>query len=238
MLKKYSFLVLLLFFLTGCTATVNVTIDKDSVEENIIVKGSNITEYNEIRNWSGFPLEKNYDDYMENYLSVDNNRKSGVSYYDVTNNNETLTTNVSASFNYFEYENSSIVRNCFEYFNILEEGDMVIFSTSKGLRCNFNNFNIVVNTPYLVTTNNASNVNTSTNTFTWTVGESAPSNFGIFMEIDLSKKYNESASNTNNELTESNSTYLVLIIVGILFAIGVIALVLFLLKKKNESSSL
>lgn len=238
MLKKYSFLVLLLFFLTGCTATVNVTIDKDSVEENIIVKGSNITEYNEIRNWSGFPLEKNYDDYMENYLSVDNNRKSGVSYYDVTNNNETLTTNVSSSFNYFEYENSSIVRNCFEYFNILEEGDMVIFSTSKGLRCNFNNFNIVVNTPYLVTTNNASNVNTSTNTFTWTVGESAPSNFGIFMEIDLSKKYNESASNTNNELTESNSTYLVLIIVGILFAIGVIALVLFLLKKKNESSSL
>ena len=207
MLKKYSFLLLLLFFLTGCTATVNVTIDKDSVEENIIVKGSNITEYNEIRNWSGFPLEKNYDDYMENYLSVDNNRKSGVSYYDVTNNNETLTTNVSSSFNYFEYENSSIVRNCFEYFNILEEGDMVIFSTSKGLRCNFNNFNIVVNTPYLVTTNNASNVNTSTNTFTWTVGESAPSNFGIFMEIDLSKKYNESASNTNNELTESNSTY-------------------------------
>ena len=240
MIKKNLWLILIVFLLTGCQATVNVSIEDNDIEESVEIVASNNSEYSEIKNWSGFPLETNYDDYMDNYLSVDDTRKAGIDYYDVINNDQNLTTNVSSSFNFSEYENSSIVKNCFEYFNILEDGDIVTFSTSKGLRCNFNNFDIVVNTPYLVVTNNASSVDEATNTFTWSVNENASSDFGVFMEIDFSQRYDDSNDNSFNDMNNETFSIGSYVVVGFIIVLSVIVtiFILILLKKKKQSSDL
>lgn len=245
-MKKILLLILVVFALTGCHATVNLDIDKNSVNEKISINASNMSEYSKVKNWNGFPLETNYDDFMDNYLQTEKTKKSGVRYYNVTSNDTTFNTIVSSSFTYSGYRNSTIAKNCFKYVNILEDGNKVIFSTSKGLLCSFYDFDLVINTPYLVTSNNANSVNTETNTYTWNVTKKNTSNFGVFFEIDLSKKYKEdnqtsdptSDVSDNTPDTQSNSDNSILIIIGVLLLIFIIVGTIILITKKRKASSL
>ena len=76
MKKKIIILFAIVLFLTGCKATVNIDINKNKITENIEVTASDSTEHLKIKNWSGFPLETNYDNYMDNYLLNDTEKKT------------------------------------------------------------------------------------------------------------------------------------------------------------------
>ena len=89
-MKKILLLILVVFALTGCHATVNLDIDKNSVNEKISINASNMSEYSKVKNWNGFPLETNYDDFMDNYLQTEKTKKSGVRYYNVSSNDTTF----------------------------------------------------------------------------------------------------------------------------------------------------
>ena len=240
MKKKIIILFAIVLFLTGCKATVNIDINKNKITENIEVTASDSTEHLKIKNWSGFPLETNYDNYMDNYLLNDTEKKQGVRYYDVINDDNSFKTTVSSSFNFSSYQNSSIVNNCFEYFRVIEEDNIVTFYTSTGLRCSFYNYDIVVKTPYNVVSNNAHKVDSDTNTYTWSVNRNNVSEIGIYFEIDLSKNSTGETSNvkkSNNEKTSSlDKTSNIFIVIGtlIICIFGVLILVGVLKKKKDS----
>lgn len=240
MKKRIIILFAVVLFLTGCKATVNINIDKNKVTENIEVTGSNNTEYSKIKNWSGFPLETNYDDYMDNYLLNDTEKRQGVKYYDVINDDNSFKTTVSSSFNFSSYQNSSIVNNCFEYFRVVEEDNTVTFYTSTGLRCSFYNYDIVVRTPYNVVSNNAHKVDSVTNTYTWSVNRNNVAKIGIYLKIDLSKNINGETVNVeknknekSNFLNKTSSTFIVIAVI-IIIILGVLILAKTLKKKKDS----
>lgn len=240
MKKRIIILFAVVLFLTGCKATVNIDIDKNKVTESIEVVGSDVAEYSKIKNWSGFPLETDYDDYMDNYLLNDTEKRQGVRYYDVINDDNSFKTNVSSSFNFSSYQNSSIVNNCFKYFNVIEEDNIVTFSTSKGLRCEFYDYDIIVKTPYNVVSNNAHKVDSVTNTYTWSVNRNNVSDFGIYLEIDLSKNSNGELIKDNNDNNKETSSLnkafspFIVIAVIIISIFGILVLVKILKKKKDS----
>lgn len=244
-MKRIFGLLIVIFFLTGCSATVNVSIDKDTVSETVRVSEQNVNKYNQMKNWGGFPVPLYYDQELEAPLWMPKREKeAGVSYYNVSFDDANKTIVTSGKFSKNQHNRSSIVRRCFKLYNVISEGDKTIFSTSNGLICAFKNFDIVVNTPYTVVANNASKVDTDTNTYTWSVNDSNANDIGVYLEIDFSKKYNEPETNygDNNETsnqqkgenTSSTLIYIFIIASIIILAVGGI----YLYKRKQKVSSL
>lgn len=237
-MKKYIVIFLIVFLLTGCRSVTNISIDKNVVTEEVTIRADNASNYEAYKNWKGFPVPLYFDQELDDPMWLPNRKKeSGVSYYSVSPDDNNNVLKVSGKFKLKEHTRSSLVRNCFQFYNIIDEGDKTIFSTSKGLTCAFNNFSIVISTPYLVTSNNANSVDEANNRFTWNVNSSNAKNFGIYLEIDFSKKYNENqSSNTNNKNknTEENKLYAYL---AIPIAIILIALSTVYLHKKKRNLS-
>ena len=177
---------------------------------------------------------------MDNYLLNDTEKRQGVKYYDVINDDNSFKTTVSSSFNFSSYQNSSIVNNCFEYFRVVEEDNTVTFYTSTGLRCSFYNYDIVVRTPYNVVSNNAHKVDSVTNTYTWSVNRNNVAKIGIYLKIDLSKNINGETVNVeknknekSNFLNKTSSTFIVIAVI-IIIILGVLILAKTLKKKKDS----
>ena len=244
-MKKIYFLFVIVLFLTGCSATANISIDKDSVIENIIVSEQDTNKYNKYKNWGGFPVPLYYDQELQAPLWMPNREKEkGVSYYDVVKNDSNKTIEITGKFTSKNHNRSSLVRNCFRFYNVINEGSKTIFSTSKGLTCAFKNFDIKVSTPYTVVTHNADKVDSENNVFTWKVNSSNSKNVGIYLEIDFSKKYNETETSygDNNETsnqqkgenTSSTLIYIFIIVAIIILAVGGI----YLYRRKQKVSSL
>ena len=165
--KNKSVLLIVLIMLcclTGCSATTNININKNKITETTTVIGSNNVEYSKIKNWSGFPLPLYYDQSLKNPFGNNREKEKGVPYYDVTfidNDRKAIAVGEYALNN---HNRSSIIRGCFKYYNIVKNNNITTFSTSNGLICRYTNFRIVVTTPYTVVKNNATNVDTNTNT--------------------------------------------------------------------------
>ena len=244
-MRKTFILLISMLLLTGCKATANVSIDKDYVKETVSVTGNDTSEYNEMKNWGGFPVPLYFDQSLQAPLWMPNREKeAGVLYYDVVTNDSNKTIVASANFSRKEHSRSSLVRRCFKLYNVIDEEEKTIFSTSKGLICALNNFDVVVQTPYLVINNNASKVDSDTNTYTWNVNKTNAKNISVYLEVDFSKKYNQTESSTNdgnNEAVqnpEDKANILVYIIIGIIFVIILIVFALYLNKKKKEVSNI
>lgn len=239
-MRKLYILIIGIFLLTGCNGNVTINIDKNSIKETVKVSEPVQTKYNEIKQWSGFPIPLYYDQELKAPLWMPNREKeSGVSYYNDKKDDTSKTIEVTGNFDLKNHNRSNLVRSCFKYYNVIQEGNKTIFSTSQGLICAFNNFDVVINTPYSVITNNATSVDTNTNTYTWKINNSNKKTTNIYLEIDFSKKYNSSStekSKNNNGNIEKNSDtiakYIITVIIGVSL---IIAAIVFLKKIKNNN---
>ena len=237
-MKRIYLLLIGLVLLTGCSSTVNISIDKNTITEKVKISESNYTKYNQIKNWNGFPAPLFYDQELNVPTWMPNREKeSGVSYYEVSENNSNKTLEITGSFSLKNHNRSSLVRNCFRFYNVITEGQKTIFSTSKGLTCSYRNFSVVVSTPYVVLNNNADGVDKEHNTYTWNINSSNAKKVGIYMEVDFSKKYNEDPNETINEddNKSAESNYYTYLIVGILIVLLALLGVHLYNKKRNLS---
>lgn len=239
-MKKIYALLIGIVFLTGCSATADISIDKDSVVENVKVSEQDIDKYNKYKNWNGFPVPLYYDQDLKVPLWMnDREKESGVSYYDVKNDDNNKTIEISGKFKLNNHNRSSLVRNCFKLYNVINEGSKTIFSTSKGLTCAFKNFDIKVYTPYTVVTNNADKVDYENNIYTWNINSSSAKNASVYLEVDFSKKYKEdqvtNEDDTTEKASESNTFVytIIIIITTIIIALGLYFYTKF--KKHNTS---
>lgn len=244
-MKNTFILLISMLLLTGCKATANVSIDKDIVRESVSITSNDTSEYNEMKNWGGFPVPLYFDQSLQAPLWMPNREKeAGVLYYDVVTNDSNKTIVASANFSRKEHSRSSLVRRCFKLYNVIDEEEKTIFSTSKGLICALNNFDVVVQTPYLVVNNNASKVDNETNTYTWNVNKNNSKDISIYLEIDFSKKYNQSEDDPNEvnngqiQNSEKKTSVLTYIIIGIIIVIMLIISAFYLNKKKKEVSDI
>lgn len=241
-MKKQIFIIFIMIFtLTGCQAVANIDIEKDTITETITAVANDNDEYNKIKNWNGFPLPK----YQEDSSPYDNGdeKRSGVEYYNNYSDDSTKKVTATAKFPLEKYNGSSFALGCFNHFNVLEDEDNVfVFSTSKGLMCDFYPFKVIVKTPYKVISNNAQIVDSENNIYTWDFKDLKTQN-NIYLEIDFTKNYdgtsveqkdNNQVENQTNNTTKTNyKLYIVLITIGIFSLI----VVLIVLKKKKEEVS-
>ena len=242
MRKKIFIMFIMLIITTGCSSKVNINIDRNRIDEKVSIVASDNSEYNKIKNWSGFPVTLYYDQELSNPFS--NEKEEGVLYYDVNMNDSAKTMTASASFTLANHNRSSLVRNCFKLYNIASRGGKTVFSTSRGLICNFNQFQLIINTPYTVAVNNADKVDSETNTYIWNINKSNAKNTSIYLEVDFSKRYNEKSNNTGGKSTPQNETTTISIskkLIYIIIAIVATMIVLvgvYIYKKKREASTL
>ena len=243
MRKKIFIMVLMLMITTGCSSTVNINIDKNKIEEKVTIVTPNDVEYNKVKNWSGFPVTLYYDQELKNPFG--NEKESGVPYYNVNMNDSERTVTASGNFTLIDHKKSSLVRNCFKLYNVISQGNKTIFSTSKGLICSFNQFQLVINTPYTVLENNADITNSDTNTYIWNINKSNAQNASVYLEVDFSKRYNEeevtpdgkSTPQEEKTVTTVINKKIIYIVLAIVTAVIVLASV-YLYKKHKDTSSL
>ncbi len=242
-IKRIFVLLIVVLILTGCKATVNVNIDKNSVSEDVVVRAESNSEYNQARNWIKTPLPLYYDEDLENPFGDHTEKERGVKYYSTKADPQTKRVTGHAKFSINDHMKSSLAKNCFRLYNITEDGDVKVFSTSKGLICYFTNFDIVVTTPYKVISNNAHSVNANSNTFVWHVTKANARTVSVFLQVDFSQKYNEvkkDNSNTENNThedkpTNTDRTTLYLVLGGIVFVIVLITFCVLMVKYKKNS---
>ncbi len=239
-MKKIYALLIGIVFLTGCSATANISIDKDSVVENIKVYEQDTNQYNKYKNWNGFPVPLYYDQDLKVPLWMkDRTKETGVSYYDVKNDDNNKTIETTGKFKLNNHNRSSLVRNCFKLYNIINEDSKTIFSTSKGLTCAFRNFDIKVSTPYVVVANNADRVDSENNVFTWNINSSNAKTASVYLEIDFSKRFNEEDTNSNNgnaTQNSNNSNIFVYIMIALTVLVIISGLYFYTnIKKRNTS---
>lgn len=241
-MKKYIVLILIVFLMSGCSATVNVDITPEKITENIEVYADNQSEYNKIINWNGFPLTLYYDQELSNPFSKTKEKESGVSYYSTSFYENEKKGTIKGSFSTSSHVRSSVVRNCFELYNITSDDNIYTFSTSKGLICSFYNFNVVVQTPYKIVSHNANKIDSATNTLTWNINNSNYRNASIYLEVDFSNKDISEKSNENNESsnTKDSSTVKKIILTSFILIFILIAIIVFLklINKKNKLSDI
>ena len=229
-----------LLSLTGCSTTARIEIEKNTIKETITATASNASEYQKIKNWNNSVLPLYYDQELDNPFGTPK-KESGVRYYDVNTNNSARMVTATGQFNLNNHTKSSMVRGCFKYYNIIQNGNTAIFSTSNGLICRYTNFKIVVSTPYLVTANNATNVDTQNNIYTWVVSNSNKDTISVNLNIDFSKLYNDKKEdNPNDKKDTENSQSKASTIIWALGIILLLVLVIgyYLYQKKKEKDTI
>lgn len=175
-MKKIILSLLLIICLTGCTATYNLTIDKNGVNENLKISSTSLNENSEIYEYY-LPL------YINDSGSSETNEKiEGVEYYNsaITTNNSLKELTYQHNFSVDNYLDSTIINSCFNkfYFNQYnydedENQKYIRISNSSDFNC-FDtypslekvNINIEVK-DYEVIESNATSVHD--NVYSWTI---------------------------------------------------------------------
>ncbi len=222
-MKKICGLVLLIFLLSGCSASYNITIDNNNeFEENLYVFSETDKEVENIKKYKMPVLvDANDSTGSETIEKVD-----GYKYYDISKEPNYI--NLFTTFKNKEYSNSNIIRSCFKYFNFaLDEDNYYIISTSRGFTCidkypDLSNVTISIKLPNSVIDVNTENINGDT--YTWNINRSNAKNTSIYL------KYKPKEINSNGSKEEKNELFYVLILLGVL----VVLLIIFIISKKRK----
>lgn len=226
--------------LSGCSATVNINIDSDEITENIEIFATNESEYSKITNWNGFPLTLYYDQELSNPFAEGGQKESGVPYYKTSFSEPEKKATISGEFDFDNHQRSSVIRGCFEYYEVRQYGENYIFSTSSGLICDFSNINVVISTPYKVTLHNATKVDSVNNKYTWKINDSNKKDISLYFEIDSSSKVLDTDIDNESFNSGSDNSFNVmfLIFAGIIIFIVMVVGCLILKKRKNDLSDI
>lgn len=208
-MKKLIILFIFTFFLTGCSATYNIEIYNDQVREDLEYVNTNSSTWdNKVQYGLSYRdlVLSSYDypypafnsavvdeddtikidgvEYYENKLISDNNRLGqSLSYHDFTLDN---------------FSDSSIIKKCYRYFNIIEEDENIILSTSYENKCfeeykSLDDITINLKTNHKVVSNNADIVDGYH--YTWNITEATKDDAAILITL----KKDEYVFNYENE---------------------------------------
>ena len=240
-MKKIFILSFFLLLLTGCTATYNIEIYNDKVKEDMSFVEKDSNKWNSVVEY-----ELTYDELVSNFYEypypifygtvVDEDpyiKLKNVKYYTSVKINNDLEYGGGLKYNDFninEYVDSNIVKECYDYFNVIDEDDSIFLSTSKVNKC-FDEYplldNITINlkTNHKVLEHNADSKNGYH--YSWTIDKSEKDNAAIYIRLD--KKH--FVFNYENEFFKR--VFIILVSAGIISLVGGTIYVFFNSKNKK-----
>lgn len=241
MKKKILFLLILLFMTTGCNANYDIEIYNNQVKEKMEFVNTDNTSwdsevqyglsYRELLNASyRYP----YPVFSSTVVDEDDTIKlDGIEYYKNTLIEENNKLGQRLEYNQFTLDNfsdSSLVKKCYQYFNIIEKDDVIVLSTSLENKC-FKEYplldTITVNlkTNHKVVSNNADITNGYH--YTWNLTKENQEDAAISITI----KKDEYIFNYENEFVKK--IIYITIFIGIILSVSGITYLYFKSKRKN-----
>lgn len=214
MLRKIIFLGIVSIFLSGCTSKYEITLNEDSIEDNIYIMAPSEV----INNLK----EKEMDNINEYILDFER----GYEYYKKELDTDTTNTwyKYNYDFKYEEYDAMSILSKCYDKLYVENENEITI-GTSNEFLCKsyypMDEYQIIIKSDYKNISNNADEV--VNNSYIWNIDSTNYKNKAI--SISFSNKELESTKAKNNNLVK---LIISLGVVGILLGVG------FVLKKKKN----
>lgn len=242
-MKKILILFVLLFLITGCEATYNLSINNLGLNEELLVGTDTSSEV--IETYDGNSLVNLLNKYNNDYISV---------YYDDTNpyykvdnyqTNNIYGLKLNHNFRITDYYRSSMVKKAFKEFNIAVNNDIITMKTSD--KCllfdeyaNLNTLQINITLDYDIIYSNADYV--SGNVYTWNINRENYKSHGISIIYDTVKDDLSDFDPTNipeekeniEETTEKESHILLLLIVMGVFITGLVILIMSKVKKNKD----
>lgn len=239
-MKKKILLLVLLVFMTGCSAEYNIEIYNNEVREDMEFVSTNSSIWDSIVLYGS-----TYRDLLDDSINypypafystvVDENdtvRLDGVEYYDNKLISDPDKLGQKLKYHKFTLENfsdSSIVNNCYQYFNVIEDGDNIVLSTSLKNLCFYEypileNITINLKTNHKVVSSNANIVDGYH--YTWNIDKDNKDDAAIQITI----KKDEYVFNYENELVKKVMFFV--LIIGIILGVGGICY--FYFKNRNE----
>lgn len=212
-MKKYV-LLLMVLFLSGCSADYSINIKDNKVSEKLYVNDISKDDLS----FNYLPINFEIDD-SEYY----NNKNDDVSYYDMIFDSNGMTT--SYDFNYSNYSSSSILNLCYDraIFTV-DEYEMYI-STSDEFLCfdNYNNLDdvtVTISSYYKLLYTNADEY--GDNKYIWHIDKNNKNNKSIVLRLD-STTIDKTLSEKIHDWIEKNT--ILVIFVGIFLVIFLIILI-------------
>ena len=224
-------MVVLVAFLTGCSAEYNIVIKENTVNENIILISEN-EEDREILNNTEWLISYNHDIFLENASSdgeiIDEN------VYDTISKNGNV--NFTHDFKNEEYKNSTAINECYDSVYLDTISGKKVISTSNVAKCldnypKLNSIKVKITVEGKVISNNADNING--NTYEWNINKENYKNKPIKLTYTTA---NSSQDNLIKRILSPGSVDISFIIFALIFLIFGIVLIYFYNKtnKKDE----
>ena len=213
-MKKILLLLITTILLTGCTATYEIDITKDKINDIILIEtdsknvnNANVATTNTFKTKLG-EWENGHDFYKRELVTTA--EKTGYQY--------------TYSFNYEEYDAMSQIRKCYEEFNLNYDKNITL-STSKEFLCKnyypqIKTYTIKITSEYDITSSNADSI--KDNIHTWNINANNYKNKPIELRINKNKLY----------IKEEKKDYS--FIKNILFIIFFIILVIIFIKRRKD----
>lgn len=239
-MRKKWLLLILLVFVTGCNANYDIEIYNDEIREDLeyISLDSSVWDNEVLYGLSYRELVLASQEYpypVFNNAVVDENdtiKLDGVEYYDSKLISDASKLGQKFSYHKFNSENFSeslIVRKCYQYFNIIEEEDNLVLSTSLKNLCFdeypiLDNITVHLKTNHKVVSNNADIVDGYH--YTWNLNRDTKDDSAILITI----KKDEYIFNYENEFVKKVMFFI--IIIGII--LGASAFIYYYFKNKNK----
>ena len=180
-MKKIIFLLITICLLTGCTATYDINITKETINDTIKIEADSTKVNNankqttdtfnqKIGEW-----ENGHDFYKREIITTAD--KTGYQY--------------TYNFNFDEYDAMSQIRKCYKDFNLTYDNDIEL-TTSKEFLCRnyypqLKTFTINITSEYEITSSNADSI--KDNVHTWKINANNYKVRPINIKINKSKMY-------------------------------------------------
>ncbi len=251
MIKK----ILILFFslfLTGCSATYNIQISKNSVSEELVVNNKNTSSWNnkignmnykEMINYNyNFPIPvlsytpgifendfelQGYDYYQKQIISTTNNYGLRLNY----------------TFKFDDYNNSTIVNNAYNNFDIKKDKNTIVINVygNENIFVNYSlldEIRVNVTIPFNVLYHNADNV--LNNTYTWIINKENVLTKSIALKYVLEDEEIEVPGNNNviidDKKNENKISLKLIVIISSVFLIVGFTLFIIFRKRFNKNN--
>ena len=216
--KKYLTLIVICITLTGCTLQYNIELDKNSINEKIVLQIQN----NKLDSISFNKLTSD-----SNSVYLNDNQYYNVKY-DTQNNISKFTYTYKHDIN--NYQNAKILNRCYRTNNVKKENNKITIDMKGIFNCANKESNtyideaqINITTKLKVTENNADEI--KNNTYTWNINQSNYQNKPIHLVANIPKDNTNLINETKN---------LIILVLFFVIPITIIGIIIYTKHKKRN----
>lgn len=241
-MKKLVYVLFLIIFLTGCDADYNITINKNTISEELQIYENDSNKWNLNVDLFSVSYKEVIEDNLKYKLGIfideqladseEDNKKYTFYKPKKIKTNDKLGIVYKYIFTNDNYERAYFPNNCFDNIKLYNEKGYITLSTSKGFNCieeeyGLSNLTINITTKYKVETSNSDIADGRTHK--WMINKNNKDNKNIYIKVNTNEISKVEIKNENDD------DFLKLFLtMGISLALLIIIVIIFLINKKRK----